>query len=79
MTDTIKAIESTMRLKPDSLTLSVPAGGRNTKPAFAEWADKIASGDRLPRGYQFRQIQRWRDFSSIKTTQGGTVTTLHVS
>jgi hypothetical protein len=78
MTDMIKAVESTMRLKSQSVTLSVPAGRKNTKPAFTEWAEKIAAADRLPRGNQFREIQRWRDFSTVNTSQAGTVSTLHI-
>ena len=78
MTDMIKTVESSMRRKPQSVILSAPAGRKNNKPAFSDWADKIASGDRLPRGYQFRQIQRWRHFSKANTSQAGTVSTMHV-
>lgn len=78
MTDMIKAVERSMRRKPQSVTLSEPAGRKNNKPAFTEWAEKIAAGDRLPRGYQFRRIQRWRDFNAVNTAPAGTVSTLHV-
>ena len=78
MTSMISAVNSSLRLKAQPITLSAPVGRKRDKPAFTEWAEKIAAGDRLPRGYQFRIIQRWRDFSGAINTNACADSTVHM-